>query len=160
MNFKNLIISIILVLGFFVSCTSDDDICTSGEATPRIKIKFKTQSTGKLKTLDSLYLDVDYASGTSALITGETDVDSVLIPLRVDANDFTDIYVRLNKNGEKSKIRINYTTESEYVSPACGIKKMYKNVGSNLETANPVVSLELNQTQIINEDKTHLYLLF
>ena len=35
------------------SCNSDDDICLSGDTTPRLKVKFKTKD-GKLKTLDSI----------------------------------------------------------------------------------------------------------
>ena len=53
-----------------------------------------------------------------------------------------------------------FSTKSEYVSPACGFKKLYENVKEELTTPNPVTKLELNQTQIINEDKTHLYLVF
>ncbi len=32
-----------LILGFLLtSCENDDDVCVSGEATPRLKIKFKS----------------------------------------------------------------------------------------------------------------------
>lgn len=140
------------------SCTSDDDICTSGEATPRMKLKFKTTD-GKQKTLDTLYVSVDYSSGKS-LIYHNKAVDSVLIPLRVDDQDYTNIYIKQRLNGPESKIRINYTTTSEYVSPACGIKRLYDNLDVALEKQDPVTSLEKNQNQIVNEDKTHLYLIF
>lgn len=141
-----------------VSCGSDDDICTSGEATPRLKLKFLTAE-GKQKTLDTLYLSVDYASGKS-LILKSAKVDSVFIPLRVDGQQYTDFYVRQRSAGPESKIRINYTTSSEYVSPACGIKRLYQNVGAELLQNNPVSALEKVQNSIVNEDKTHLYLIF
>lgn len=144
----------------FFSCTSDDDICTSGEATPRIKIKFKTKSTGKLKTLDSLYINVDYGSGKVPVIARKLKTDSVYIPLRVDENPYTEIYVGLSKAAVTSKIKINYTTTSQYVSPACGIKKNYENVSSTVEIPNPVLDTEQSQTQITDENKTHLFLLF
>jgi len=32
----------------------DDDVCVSGEATPRMKVKFKSAD-GRVATLDSLY---------------------------------------------------------------------------------------------------------
>lgn len=150
-----------LLLGFTIfmfSCSSDDDICTSGEATPRLKMRFKTDL-GKEKTLDTLYLSVDYANGKS-LIYHAANVDSVFIPLRVDDQPFTDFYVKLRKNGPESKIRVNYTTTSEYVSPACGIKRLYQNAESVLLQPDPVFNLENSQNQIINEDKTHLYLIF
>ncbi len=142
-----------------ISCGSDDDICTSGEATPRMKIKFKNAATGNAKTLDSLYVDVDYGNG-AINVSQQRLADSTLIPLRVDENEFTEIYVHLTKNGAKSKIKVNYSTKTEYVSPACGIKKLYENLETTLSNADPVLSVENNQTSILDENKTHLYLHF
>ena len=149
-----------LFLSFFlVSCENDDDVCLSGEATPRVKIKFKSAD-NKLLTLDSLYLEVDYGGASLINVATKAKVDSVLVPLRVDDNGFTEISIRRTKKGNKSKVKLNYTTTSEYVSPACGFKKLYQNVAAKLETTNPVTKVELNQNQIINEDETHLYLVF
>ena len=153
------IFGVFLLLLMLVSCGSDDDICTSGEATPRLKMKFKNSVTGNLKTLDSLYVDVDYGNGP-VLVAQKKLADSVLIPLRVDEVPFTDVYVRLTKAGAKSKIKLNYTTTSGYVSPACGIKRLYENLNPVLEIPNPVVTAEKNQNQIVDENKTHIYLHF
>lgn len=142
-----------------LNCGGEDDICTSGEATPRIKIKFKTTD-NKLQTLDSLFVSVDYGGGQKTVINGQTAVDSILLPLRVDDSPFTDVYVKLGAKLPVSKIKINYTSTSQYVSPACGIKKLYENLNSVLETPNPVLKIEQNQTQITNEAKTSLYLIF
>lgn len=141
-----------------LSCGSDNDICTSGEATPRMKLKFLTAER-KQKTLDTLYLSVDYASGKS-LILKSAKVDSVFIPLRVDGQPFTDFYIRQRSAGPESKIRVKYTTSSEYVSPACGIKRFYENMETELLQPDPVTALEKVQNSIVNEDKTHLYLIF
>ena len=155
---KNILFT--LLLGFFaLSCSSDDDICTSGEATPRMKIKFKNSVTGNIKTLDSLYLDADFGNGPVNLVRQKL-ADSVLLPLRVDDVPYTDFYVRLTRKGAASAIRVNYSTKSEYVSPACGIRKLYDSFDPVLTTPNPVVSLEKNQTSILDENKTHLYLHF
>ena len=159
MNFLKIFFLSLFLVSLF-SCTSDDDICIGGEATPRMKMKFKTASTGKLKTLDSLYVNVDYGNGQIPVIARKAKTDSVYIPLRVDGNPFTEIYVGLSKAAITSKIKINYTTASEYVSPACGIKKVYENVNSTVEIANPVTGTEQNQAQITDESKTHLFLLF
>ena len=142
------------------SCGSEDDICTSGEGTPRIKIKFKSLSNNKEIPLDTLYVNVDYGKGAVPVITKQAEADSALIPIRVDENSFTDIYVRLRKFGPESKIRINYTTKSQYVSPACGIKKTYQDLNSVLGNTNPVLKLEQTQNEITNEAKTSLYLDF
>lgn len=141
------------------SCENDDDVCVSGEATPRLKIKFKSAD-NKVLTLDSLYLDVDYGNNNILTVVRAAKVDSALIPIRVDDVGFTELYVRKTKKGSVSKIKLNYNTTSEYVSPACGFKRLYQNLSGTLETANPVTKVELNQNQIINENKAHLYLVF
>lgn len=141
------------------SCENDDDVCVSGEATPRLKIKFKSTD-NKVLTLDSLYLDVDYGNNNILTVVRAAKVDSVLVPIRVDDAGFTELYVRKTKKGSVSKIKLNYNTTSEYVSPACGFKRLYQNLSGSLETANPVTNVELNQNQIINENKAHLYLVF
>ena len=149
-----------LILGFLLtSCENDDDVCVSGEATPRLKIKFKSAD-NKVLTLDSLYLDVDYGNNNILTVVRAAKVDSALIPIRVDDAGFTELYVRKTKKGKVSKIKLNYNTTSEYVSPACGFKRLYQNLTGTLETANPVTKVELNQNQIINENKAHLYLVF
>lgn len=149
-----------LILGFLLtSCENDDDVCVSGEATPRLKIKFKSAD-NKVLTLDSLYLDVDYGNNNILTVVRAAKVDSALIPIRVDDVGFTELYVRKTKKGSVSKIKLNYNTTSEYVSPACGFKRLYQNLTGTLETANPVTKVELNQNQIINENKAHLYLVF
>lgn len=149
-----------LILGFLLtSCENDDDVCVSGEATPRLKIKFKSAD-NKVLTLESLYLDVDYGNNNILTVVEATKIDSVLVPIRVDDAGFTELYVRKTKNGKVSKIKLNYNTTSEYVSPACGFKRLYQNLTGTLETANPVTKVELNQNQIINENKAHLYLVF
>lgn len=141
------------------SCENDDDVCVSGEATPRLKIKFKSAD-NKVLTLDSLYLDVDYGNNNVLTVVRAAKVDSALIPIRVDDAGFTELYVRKTKKGSVSKIKLNYNTTSEYVSPACGFKRLYQNLSGTLETANPLTKVELNQNQIINENKAHLYLVF
>ena len=141
------------------SCENDDDVCVSGEATPRLKIKFKSAD-NKVLTLDSLYLDVDYGNNNILTVVRAAKVDSALIPIRVDDAGFTELYVRKTKKGNVSKIKLNYNTTSEYVSPACGFKRLYQNLTGTLETVNPVTNVELNQNQIINENKAHLYLVF
>jgi hypothetical protein len=149
----------ICFLGMLFSCGGDDDICESGEGTPRMKVAFRSLSTGKETTLDTLYVAVDYGAGKVDL--GKVaKIDSRLIPLRVDNSPYTDVYFKLTSKGAESKVRINYSTKSTYVSPGCGIKKSYENLTSELVTPNPVQKVEIGQNQIENEDKTNLYLSF
>lgn len=158
---KNLTIFAFLILIFgAISCSNDDDVCLSGEATPRMKLKFKDFTTNKIKTLDSLFVDVDYGSGRVNVIDRKIKTDSVFIPIRVDENGSTDIYIATTKKGTYSKIKFSYSIKSQYVSPACGFKRLYESVSGSLVTATPVKKLEQNQTQIIDENKTHFYLHF
>lgn len=143
---------------FLSSCQGDDDVCVSGEATPRMKVKFKSAD-GRVATLDSLYIDINYGSGLVNVIKAKS-IDSVTIPLRVDDNLFTEISLRTTNKGNSSKVKINYTLKSEYVSPACGFKRLYENVGATLVTPNPVIKIEQNQDLIIDENKTHFYFIF
>lgn len=149
---------LILVSFLIYSCTSDDDICLNGDTTSRLKVKFRTKE-GKIKTLDSLYLKVDYGNGAeNILVRGKTD--SVLIPLKIDESTFTDLYFSTKKKGTYSKVKLNYTTTTEFVSAACGIKRIYDNLDPVLEIPAEVTALEKNQNQIVNESKTHLFLIF
>lgn len=157
---KTKLIFFLFISLFLFSCTSDDDICVGGEATPRMKIKFKTQATGKVKTLDSLFVAVDYGKGPIPVIARLGKTDSILIPIRIDETPFTKVYFGLSTTTVTSEVKVNYTTSSEYVSPACGVKKNYQSVSSTLEVAGEVKAIEQNQTQIIDESKTHLFLLF
>jgi hypothetical protein len=160
MKYFKLLIAICF-LGLLFSCGGDDDICESGEGTPRMKVSFKNFDTGKEKTMDSLYVAVDYGSGKVEL-GKQTSITSRVIPLRVDDSPFTDVYFRTSKTGAESKVRIIYTTKYIYVSPGCGLKKTYEELNSVLDptTTNPVKALEAGQNFIENEDKTNLYLLF
>lgn len=150
----------LFLFGFlcFVSCSSDDDICVNGEATPRVKLKFKDKN-NKLVQLPQLFVDVDYGSGAKNVISS-SKADSVLVPLKIDGSGYTDLTVYTDKTGNKSTIRVQYSEESQYVSPACGIKRSYKNVASTLSKSNPVSNIEQVQTEIVNENKTHIYLIF
>ncbi len=140
-----------------ISCGGDDDICESGEGTPRMKFKFKNAD--KITRLDSLKVYVDYGVRTVDL-GWSRNADSILVPLRVDDSPYTDMYIKRTKKGDSSKVRINYTTRSIYVSPGCGAKINYENLNSQLLKAAPVVKLEAGQNFIENEDKTNLYLVF
>lgn len=145
------------LVGMFFSCGSDDDICESGEGTPRMKIAFRSVDTDQIKTVDTLYAAVDYGAGKVQL--GKlASVNSRLIPLRVDDSPYTDVYFQTRYKGPESHVRIKYTTKSTYVSPGCGVKKTYENLSAELITPNPVQKLEAGQNQIENEDKINLYL--
>ncbi|WP_139422038.1 DUF6452 family protein [Chryseobacterium mulctrae] len=150
-------IILILALSSVISCGGDDDICESGEGTPRMKISFRKDN--KITKLDNIKVFVDYGSKIVTLGTF-SKVDSVFVPLRVDESPYTDIYVKTIATEDSTRVRINYTTKSIYVSPGCGAKKNYENVNSVLSTPNSLKSVEQGQNFIENEDKTNLFFNF
>ena len=151
---------LLIVLSFLIySCTSEDDICLNGDTTSRLKVKFKTKD-GKIKTLDSLYMKVDYGNGVENILANKTKTDSALVPLRIDGSTFTELYFSTSEKGIYSKIKLHYTTTTEFVSPACGIKRNDDNIDPVLEIPAEVTALEKNQNQILNEEKTHLFRIF
>ncbi|KFE97752.1 hypothetical protein IX39_18475 [Chryseobacterium formosense] len=140
-----------------ISCGSDDDICESGEGTPRMKIMFKRE--GKITDIDSIRVYADL--GTSIIDLGwKLKVDSVFVPLRVDDSPFTDLYIKTTTEEDSTRVRVSYTTKSIYVSPGCGVKRNYENVNSVLSTPNSLKSLEQGQNFIDNEEKTNLFFNF
>ncbi|MBQ0151785.1 MAG: hypothetical protein KBS61_02680 [Chryseobacterium sp.] len=156
---KNLkfLFSFVLLASLLISCGNDDDICESGEGTPRMKIMFKNGD--KTTVLDSIKVSADLGSGIVDFGWNK-NVTSVMVPLRVDDAPYTDFYVKKAVNDDSSKVRVNYTTKSIYVSPGCGVKKNYENLSFQLLKSNPVVKVESAQNFIENEEKTSLYLIF
>lgn len=151
------IIILLCSLGMLISCGGDDDICESGEGTPRMKIMFK--KAGKQTTLDSIKVFVNY--GSNVVDFGwQEDVDSVFVPLRVDDSPYTELFIKTTTTADSSKVRVSYTTKSIYVSPGCGMKKNYENLTSELLLPTTVLSVETGQNFIENEEKTNLYLNF
>lgn len=146
-----------------ISCNSDDDICDKGLGTPRLKIKFKTEN-NKLYQPDTLLIGVQLTDAdTIKTVVSAIKPDSVLVPLRVDEQPYTDLYIRTQPNNPSEKtavVRIHYTPKAEYVSPACGIRRLYEQVSASVQQAAAVKNVETNATSINNENQTPIYLIF
>lgn len=150
------------IFGFMLlltSCGSDDDICLGQDSTPRLKLLFRNAS-NQLYTADTLYVDVDYGKDTIKNIIYAANVDSILVPLRIDDSPYTDFYVRRRSVGPISKIRVSYDKKSIYVSPACGFKVNYENLKGEVLQTDPVQSIQTNNTSLTNENSINFYLRF
>jgi len=160
MKYFKLIFFILPVFVIFFACNQESDICTEG-GTPRMKIKFK--KSGKLFTVDSLTMSVLASdSDTINVLTNAKKVDSVLVPMKINGDGFTDILVKVNPNSNinYSKIHVEYDEKLEYVSPGCGMRKLYDNISANLKKSDSITSIEINSNQIHNENTTVIYLVF
>lgn len=140
------------------SCGGDDDICESGEGTPRLKIRFKNQN-NQLRTVDTLYVSADLGAGKISL-GKNINIDSLLIPLRVDDAPYTDLFFKTRLSQAESTVRVQYSTTAKYVSPGCGFKKTYQNLSAQLLLSNIIKNTDVAEQNIENEDKTHLFLIF
>lgn len=155
--------NLIWIFGFLLlltSCGSDDDICLGEESTPRLLLKFRNANNNLVTQLPYLNVDVDYGNTKLTNIISSEDVDSVFVPLRIDENGYTDIYIKTVEDGDSSKIRINYDAKAIYVSPACGFKKNYENLKAELIKSNPVQSIQTNNTSLTDENNINFYLRF
>lgn len=142
-----------------LSCSSEDDICLSGESTPRLKILFKDATANKQTQLSRLIIEVDYGSGF-VLVQDAVRVDSVLLPLRVDQSSSTQIKLRTDPEQNPSVLSVHYQNKAQYVSPACGFKRTYHDVTYNLSGEGTVDSFEALTNEIFDETNPHLYLNF
>ncbi|MHC6198359.1 DUF6452 family protein [Elizabethkingia miricola] len=162
MKYIKFIFCFVPLLLAIVGCNQEDDICTEG-GSPKMKVKFKRAADGKLTRMDSLTVRILWGTDTLMVAPNVKAVDSVMIPLKVTGDGFTDILVQTNPKSKTdiSKIKVKYTESSEYVSPGCGIRKLYDNLTvSPVEGLNPVKSVDINSNQIHNEVKTVLYFNF
>lgn len=141
-------------------CNAEDDICQSTESTPRMKVKFKTQSTGRLKTLDSVFVSADLGAGFTPVIAQKYKTDSIFLPLRIDGTPFTRYQIRLSQKADAAAFQLNYTTEKVYVSPACGYKLLYHDLTGAVDNGSFIKGTEVAAQNILDENKTNLFLLF
>lgn len=153
------ILFLCLVSMLLFSCISDDDVCLSGEATPRMKVKLRDKN-NRAYTIPQIFVDVDYGNGLTQVISA-TSVDSVLIPLRVDNVTSTKMRIRTSTTDTiGSVVQMDYTTKSEYVSPACGMKRLYQNLSGNLLSGTILETIQQQQNEILDENHTHYYFIF
>jgi Family of unknown function (DUF6452) len=152
------IVGAFLLLQSLCSC-EQNDICTEGK-TPKLNIQF-LNSEGKLSRRDSIYVDVDFGQAAPKTVLQVSNVESILVPLRVDDAPETKLWIYTRKKGTKDQITLQYKPVNEYVSPACGVRKIYQNVGVSLPNApQNIKSYKLSTNEITNETASHLLLTF
>lgn len=154
---KNILL--LFLLGLLASCNSDDDVCVSGEATPRMKVKLR-DSNNRAYRIPQVFVDVDYGNGFTQVVSASS-VDSLLIPLRIDNSTATQLRLRTEATDTVgTKVELNYTTKSKYVSPACGMKRLYENISGAILSGNLLQAIQQEQKEILDENQTHYYFIF
>ena len=137
----------ILVL-FFSSC-ENEDICLQ-EGTPFVIITFYDKDNPQeKKAVDSLTVSSedfgDYIQNRST--------DSIAIPMNLNLSQTPYLF----QSGEiQDNLVFSYNRESEYISRSCGFKTTFTEFSLDLNNPNWINSIEILNTDIIDEASTSI----
>lgn len=104
MKYIKFIFCFVPLLLAVVACNQEDDICTEG-GSPKMKVKFKRVADGKLTKMDSLTVRILWGTDTLMVANNSKAVDSVMIPLKVTGDGFTDILVQTNPKSKQKSLK-------------------------------------------------------
>ncbi|UZO79512.1 DUF6452 family protein [Aquimarina sp. ERC-38] len=171
---KKLVLLSVLFYGIAIihsSCERDDICAEDTLTTPNLIIRFVDMNTGtEPKSPNELLL---LPIGFEDSIVFSTNVDSIVIPLRTDADitnyefiidaDTTDDATIPNRD----TLSFQYTVEQEYLSSACGFRATFNGLtftppsSDSFEDDNTWIrEITIENTDIINEQDTHVFILF
>lgn len=115
-------------------------------------------------------MDVTAENNPNYIVNDKT-IDSIVLPLRVDALDIMntsrfvltkdrdyDLDDDPNTASNADIIEVNYMPELIYVSRACGYKSVFNNLSANRETDpnNWIINIEVIKDTINNENAAHI----
>jgi Family of unknown function (DUF6452) len=162
---------LLLLIAFsFASCEKDDICDEKTSTTPRLIIDFYNVATPTVKK-NVTKLAV-FSEGVTDSITFDA-VSTIQLPLKISATN-TKYRLVLN-NGNTNPLLVNedvlefkYSTNTIYVSRACGFKTLFTldNTNPYTLTDNPIPdllwmqSIAVLQPNILDENETHLKILF
>ncbi|MGC6438119.1 MAG: DUF6452 family protein [Flavobacteriaceae bacterium] len=162
---KKILLTVCLLA--IVSCEPDDICSQSTQTTPRFVISFfDINDIENTKTVGGLYavgLDLE---NNEVAITGEAVQSRPELKLPLDGS-LNQTRFRLYKNydvvddeilGNPDEITIAYSTQTVYVSRACGYKNTYTIQGVSIDSDNDLwtISTEILLNEVTNENETHI----
>ncbi len=163
-----IILALVLIASLNFGCEKDD-ICAEDITTPRLVITFiNITDRTSLKPVNNLEVR---GVGLTDSLAVFNNVSTISIPLKTGA-DFTEYSFELFSNNPEIAntdfIRFNYTRDEVFVSRACGYKTLFttaENTPFVLTDATPadgnwIREITVNQTDIINEDETHVNIFY
>lgn len=165
---------IILFIGTLSTCERDDICPEDVPTTPRLIVEFyDLLNQENLKNVPNLYIQGIGNDLPLSNFSGNSAESSIELPLKTDANstqfrfisdyaiddngtpdDTSDDFV----TGNEDLITINYITEIEYVSRACGFKTTYRAVNIEFDPDDMdrwiLLAQTLNDNQLIEDETT------
>lgn len=158
-------ISIALLIILISGCTRDD-ICDPNETTtPLLIITFKDfLNRDEAKSIAGLSIVGDYTP--EAPIATIVTTDSIAIPLRtaVDNTQYQFIKAATETSTEITDVYLaNYEREDVYINRACSFKTIFNNLAfsenvtdSDNDNASWILDVEINQTNVTDENQSHI----
>jgi len=152
MKKRNIIFGIIVSVIFVVSC-EEDDVCV-GEGTPYLTVVFRnTLDTENQKDTLTIESDVtaDFENPDTLYLKSFTD--SIKLPL--GGLDETQTFFRIKRrsNAISDVLTVNYTTQTEYVSKACGFRVVYEGLDYTT-TFNHIQAIEPGESNELKDETT------
>lgn len=160
-------LSILFCLVILTGCEPDDICSESTPTTPRFVITFfDINDVDNSNTVGGLYAVGLDNLGNEISISGETVQSRAEIKLPLNGTQ-NQTRFKLYKNydvvdgvtqGNPDIITVAYTTQSVYVSRACGYKNTYSIQGISIENDNELwmISAEILSNNVNNENETHV----
>jgi len=163
---KYIITSLALLLAVsFWNCEKDDICAETTPTTPKLVIEFYDNANPTvLKNVTNLGI----AEPTFSTGFAFNAVSSITVPLRTN-QDTTTINFVLNGSDDDATndisdlITFNYSRTETYISRACGYKTTFilnETDGIVIPTSNWILNYEVIQSNINNEDETHVKIYF
>ena len=147
---KKLLIPILAIITFIISCQKDD-ICID-PVTPNLIIRFyDNDDPTEYKSVSNLFV---WAEDLDTIYEG-VSTDSIAIPLN-PAQDFT-IY-HLSSGTIQDDITIDYTRNEVFVSRSCGYKYNFSDLNLSGVTNNWILNTEITN-QTVEDETEHIKIL-
>lgn len=164
MNFKFLFVFVVLFLGIFASCESDD-ICTEKELTPRLILRvYDKDSPEKLKNIPNLLVLGKEKNEALAFST----TDSIVLPLKTLAPQTSFVLVKnavLNSegkliSGEATELNFRYIVHHKFIGKGCGYKVSFSEIRAETDENSWISSVKLTSNEFENEKKSVVHIYF
>lgn len=179
---KKIITTLLLISLFFTGCEKDDICDPSTPTTPQLVLQFFDKNNISLtrKTLN-LKIVGDGMDDNNPLLSpsGASTWNDTLVylPLRVNENSTKfKLIMNANDNNDNNDIidylEFNYTRKDVYISRACGFKTQFDLYGNpllkpfiindnpNNDSGNWINKIQVMQSQINDENETHIKIFF
>lgn len=161
------ILLIVLIAFSFSGCEKDDICDATTPTTPRITIEFYDFA-NPLTLKNVTNLGVFSPPLTTGFSTNATS--KISIPLNTATETTSYDFVQngsddITTNDNTDTVTFNYTTNTVYVSRACGYKKTFDLTNTNLDlltsdTNNWIKNIIITKPNIVNENETHIKIYF